>query len=81
MASGCFFATSSMSIPPIGLPTITGPMHVRSIRNARYVSRAMSSASATITYRQTDRDRQTDRQRWRGTDGDRQTDRQTDNGR
>jgi hypothetical protein len=33
--SGVFSATSSMSIPPSGDPTMTGPLNSRSIRTAR----------------------------------------------
>ena len=49
MASGSLAATSSMSMPPLGLPTMTGPPWALSIRIAKYVSRSMSRASATIT--------------------------------
>uniref|UniRef100_A0A6B0U143 Uncharacterized protein n=1 Tax=Ixodes ricinus TaxID=34613 RepID=A0A6B0U143_IXORI len=49
MSWGVFSATSSMSTPPAGLATMTGPLKLRSIRMARYVSRAMSMASAIIT--------------------------------
>lgn len=47
--SGEEAATASMSTPPSGLPTRTGPRDSRSMRIAKYVSRSMSSASATIT--------------------------------
>ncbi|TNN26376.1 hypothetical protein EYF80_063489 [Liparis tanakae] len=50
MSSGELAATSSMSMPPWGLPTITGPLQARSIRMAKYVSLVMSRASATITW-------------------------------
>ena len=52
MASGVFSATSSMSMPPCGLPTMTGPLWPRSSRMAKYVSRVMSNAWATITWKQ-----------------------------
>lgn len=51
MSSGLLAATSSMSMPPWGLPTMTGPLQDRSIRMAKYVSLLMSRASATITWR------------------------------
>lgn len=35
MSSGLLAATSSMSIPPCGLPTMTGPLQDRSIRMAK----------------------------------------------
>ena len=49
MASGVLAATSSMSTPPCGDPTMTGPLCSRSSRIAKYVSLAMSRASAIIT--------------------------------
>lgn len=50
MSSGVLAATSSISIPPWGLPTMTGPLQDRSIKMAKYVSLLMSRASATITW-------------------------------
>ena len=46
MRSGVFSATSSMSIPPSGEPTMTGPLNARSIKTAKYVSLVMSNAYA-----------------------------------
>lgn len=50
MSSGLLAATSSISMPPCGLPTMTGPLQDRSIRMAKYVSLLISRASATITW-------------------------------
>lgn len=49
ISSGLVAATSSMSTPPCGLPTITGPLQALSIKIAKYVSLEIFSASATIT--------------------------------
>ena len=48
--SGYFSATSSISIPPSGLATMTGPFDSLSIKIAKYVSLAMSNAWATVIY-------------------------------
>lgn len=55
MSSGLLAATSSISMPPCGLPTMTGPLQDRSIRMAKYVSLLISKASATITWTQQSR--------------------------
>lgn len=55
MSSGLLAATSSISMPPCGLPTMTGPLQDRSIRMAKYVSLLISKASATITWIQQSR--------------------------
>lgn len=50
MESGSVAAVSSMSIPPCLLPMITGPACDLSSTIAKYVSLAISKASATITF-------------------------------
>ena len=47
--SGVEAATSSISTPPAGLPTSTGPCAERSSTMAKYVSLDMSNDSATMT--------------------------------